>query len=266
MSPPDTDGKVFAVCSIRNGGTDLLPHWLDHYSKLGVDRILVGIFDDVSPQARDQISEYAEKWEFTCFDQKWGSTQELAHEGQRQSACRAVGALPGTWIIHSDLDEFHEFPAPLSEIVAAARACDVNAISGHLLDRVTADGSLAPIRPTPSLWEQFPVSCRLTERVVRGWTQKLMMAEFSVPSAAGHHVGSNVRAACVPIGRKDQYKVHHFKWHAELPVRLAWGISQPNANVMWRLESARFLNWLKANGGRINLSDPALTLENQRAA
>jgi hypothetical protein len=255
---PDTAGKIFAVCSIRNGGIDLLPHWLEHYSKLGVDRILIGLFGDVAPDAQEEISRYAERWPFTCFRQRWANLHELAQEDQRRSACRAAGALPETWIIHSDLDELHEFPAPLPRLIAAAQTQGINAVFGSFIDRVTANGTLSPIRATPSLWDQFPVQCRLTERILRGSTRKLMLAHYSVPCGPGHHFASNFKADRLPIDRPEQYIVHHFKWHAELPQRLAWGLSQPKANVMWKVEAARFLNWIKINGGRINLGDPAL--------
>jgi Glycosyl transferase family 2 len=255
---PDTAGKVFAVTSIRNGGIDLLPHWLEHYTKLGVDRILLGIFDDVPAANRDRIEEWSRRWPLTMFRQTWKDQHELAHEEQRRSACRLAGAGPETWIVHTDLDELHEFPAPLGEIIATCEVMDINTVSGEFLDRVAADGTLGPVLASPSLWGQFPVGCRLTKNLLRGWTRKVMLAKFCVACGVGHHVGSNVKAHCVPIGRPDQYIVHHFKWHAELPGRMEWAMSQPNANVMWRIEARKFLNWLKFNGGRINLGEAAL--------
>lgn len=255
---PQTAGKIFAVCSIRNGGIELLPHWLEHYSKLGADRLLVGIFDDVPQASRAEIEQYAQKWRFVSFKQTWNTHHELVHEEQRRSACRALGALPDTWILHTDLDEFHEFPAPLWQIVACAEADGTNAVNGNFMDRVAADGALAAVRVgPPSIWEQFPIQCRLTERVLRAWTKKVMLAKFEVPCGPGHHVASNVRSARVPIGQPDQYIVHHFKWHAELPARMEWAIAQPNSNPIWKTEARRFLNWLAANGGRINLAEAA---------
>ena len=255
---PDTAGKIFAVTSIRNGGIDLLPHWLEHYTNLGVDRILLGIFDDVPARNREQIETWSAHWPLTTFRQTWKNEHELAHEEQRRTACRLAGAGPDTWIIHTDLDELHEFPAPLKEIIATCEVMDINTISGEFLDRVAADGTLAPILPSPSLFQQFPVGCQLTKNLLRGWTQKIMLARFCVACGVGHHIGSNVKAHCVPIGRPDQYIVHHFKWHADLPARMDWAMSQPNANLMWRIEARKFLNWLGANGGRISVADPIL--------
>jgi Flp pilus assembly protein TadD len=256
VPPPDTSGQVFAVCSIRNGSIELLPHWLEHHTRLGVDRILLGLFDDISPQIRGEIDICAARWPVTYFSQSWKGTSENAQEEQRRSACRQAGARPDTWTLHADLDEFLEFPAPLAEIIAAADAQRLNAVSGWLLDRVAADGSFPPIRPAPpSLFEQFPISRRLTSRILLSGSRKIMLAHYAIPVIAGHHFSARATQGKVPIGKPEQYLVHHFKWHAGLLSRLQWSLSQPNTNPSWRIETERFLKWLDANGGRIPLDE-----------
>jgi tetratricopeptide (TPR) repeat protein len=256
---PDTANQVFAICSLRDG-SELLPHWLEHYSNLGADQLLVGVFDDViSPKARDELARCAKRWKFTCFQQTWNNVPEALHEQQRRTGCRLAGAVPETWIMHTDLDEFHQFPAPLGEIVAAAEAQQIDAVIGWFLDRVARDGSLPIVRSSPTLWEQFPIGCRLTARVMRTVTQKIMLARFGVPVRYGHHHPvAHANLGLVPLGRADQYVVHHFKWRGDSLVRIQWSLSQPNIQPKWKKEATRFLTWLKANGGRINLEDPSL--------
>jgi len=256
---PDTAGKVFAICSIRNGALDLLPHWLEHYTKLGADELLLGVFDDLSPTLRDEIARCADRWRFTCFTQTWNGIPESVNEWQRRSGCRQAGATPETWILHTDLDELHEFPAPLNEIIAAADGKGIAAVIGWLLDRVAADGSMPTVRASPSLWQQFPIGCRLTAGVLGTVSQKIMLAQYAVPVYNGHHyIEGGARLGHIPIGRAEQYIVHHFKWHGDVLARMEWSLSQPNTQPEWKLEANSFLNWLKAGGGRINLDDPAI--------
>jgi tetratricopeptide (TPR) repeat protein len=260
---PKPAGKVFAVCSIRNGGIELLPHWLEHYTKLGAERLLLGVFDDVSPALRDEIGRCANRWNFTCFSQAWNATGESSQELQRRSGCRLAGAVPETWILHMDLDEFAEFPAPIGEIVAAANAKGIDAVIGWLIDRVATDGSMPGIRTSPSLWEQFPIGCHLTAKVIRSGTQKTMLARYGVPVGSGHHYPSfAANLGVVPVGKAEQYRVHHFKWHGELPARIEWSLSQPNTNLVWRAEANRLMAWLNAGGGKINLADPTILARN----
>jgi len=256
--PADTEGKCFAVVSIRNGGLELLPHWLEHYTQMGVDEILLGIFDDLTGDAAAEIERCAARWRFRRFAQHWGGATESETYCQRQTGCRLAGARPGTWILHTDLDELQQYPGPLKEVTAAAGRLDIGAIFGRLIDRVAADGSLPAIQPTPSLWEQFPVECNMTQGILKGYPGKVMMTRFSVIVNSGHHDAPQERANAAPIGR-----VAHFKWHAGLLERMRWGLQQENASLEWKADTRRFLGWLERHGGRIDLSDPELVRSKQ---
>jgi tetratricopeptide (TPR) repeat protein len=253
IKPPDTEDKFFAVVSIRNGGLELLPHWLAHYTKLGVNEILLGIFDDLAGDARAEIEKCAGQWKFRTFVQRWKAATESETYCQRQSGCRRAGARPGTWILHTDLDELQQYPLPLKKIAADAAQHNVNAVFGRLIDRVAADGSLPPIWPRPSLWEQFPIECNMTGGILKSSPAKVMMARFRVLVKTGHHETPLEREITPPIG-----KVAHFKWHSGLLERMRWGLRQENASREWKGDARRFLAWLESNGGKINLSDPEL--------
>jgi tetratricopeptide (TPR) repeat protein len=260
VAPPGTDGKVFAIVSIRNGGVELLPHWLEHYSKLGVDEMLLGFFDDLAGESLAEIDRCAQRWNFKRFPQRWTAASEAEQYAQRQSGCRSHGARPGTWIMHTDLDELHEYPAPLRQILDAAVAAKTEIIGGQMVDRVTADGSLPRVRPTPSLWEQFPVSCRLTAGILKGGTSKVMLGRYHVPVRQGHHVAFGHQPGPPPVGEAKDYRVAHFKWHGDVVSRMRWGLAQPQPPGLWKAEAQRFLSWLDRNGEKINLNDPALAV------
>jgi tetratricopeptide (TPR) repeat protein len=253
ITPPDTEDKFFAVVSIRNGGLELLPHWLEYYTNLGVDEILLGIFDDLAGDAAAELEKCAGRWKFRRFVQHWKAATESETYCQRQTGCRLAGARPGTWILHTDLDELQQYPSPLKEIAASAAQMNTRAVFGRLVDRVAADGSLPPIRPHPSLWEQFPVECNMTGGILKSVPQKVMLARYSVLVKTGHHEAPLEPANPAIIG-----KVAHFKWHSGLLERMHWGLQQASASAEWKGDARRFLGWLDQHGGRINLADPAL--------
>jgi tetratricopeptide (TPR) repeat protein len=258
VAPPDTEDKFFAVVSIRNGGVELLPHWLEHYTKLGVDEILLGIFDDVGGDTAAEIEQCGRRWKFRTFTQHWGEASEWETYCQRQTGCRKAGARPGTWILHTDLDELHQYPAPLKEIAAAAARQNNRVIFGRFVDRVAADGSLPAIASHPSLWQQFPMECDLTGRVLCGGTQKVMLARYIVLVRNGHHEATLEPSLPPPIGAPADYRVAHFKWHGGLLDRMRWSLRQDNTTLRWKADTRRFLDWLDRHGGKIDLSDPAL--------
>jgi tetratricopeptide (TPR) repeat protein len=255
--------KLFIVCSIRNGKIDLLPHWLDHYSRLNADELLIGIFDDVAPEARAQVDRYSARWKFKTFRQTWRDTSELEQEQQRRAACYAAGADDDAWIIHTDLDELHEYPLLARQLIEAAKTRDIQVIYGWLLDRVAADGSMPPIPSfddpaSPSIWNAFSSACRLTGILLRAPTRKVMIARLGIEVGGGHHAAGGFVPYPIPMGRISQYIVHHFKWHKDTVDRMEWGLAHAGCNPAWQLEARRFLDWLHSNGGRINLNDPTI--------
>jgi tetratricopeptide (TPR) repeat protein len=255
--------KIFIITSIRNGSIDLLPYWLDYYSKFNPDLLLIGIFDDVSPDVQGELDRLSGRWQFRTFRQKWKGTEELEQEEQRRAACLAAGADDHSWVTYTDLDEFHEYPLEPRRLIDAAESQDIAAIYGWLLDRVAQDGSFPPIplicgSGSLSLWNAFPLGCRMSGRLLRAPTRKVMMARFDVPVGSGHHAAGNLLPHPIPHGRLEQYVVHHFKWHKAAIARLEWGLANAGCNPEWQRESKRFMNWLAQCNGKMRLDDPDL--------
>jgi inorganic pyrophosphatase len=255
---PESGQTVFAVCTIRNGSVNLLPHWLEHYSKLGADRLLIAVVEPIDELYEKDIARCADRWTFERFSATKAMVQDTALDDLHRTILRQAGAQPEDWVLHTDLDELHEFPAPLRQIIATAAKRGIDAIVGNFLDRVALDGTLAAIQPTPRLWEQFPVGCQITKNLSRGATQKIMAARFKVHSSSGHHVPISTKTTSILAGSTDQYIVHHFKWHHELAGRLRWGMAQPGVCPTWTSEAKRLLEWIDGNGGKIDLSDTRL--------
>jgi hypothetical protein len=190
--------------------------------------------------------------------------RNYSNKSSSKSRARLGGGQ--TWIIYADLDELQQYPVPPRELVAAAERRGIDVIYGWLLDRVAADGSLPAIPSfddpnSPNIWNTFQIGCRLTGALLRSATRKVMMARSDVAIGAGHHTAGDRLPFPIPIGRLDQYVVYHFKWHAETIARLEWGLAHANRNPMWQYESRRFMDWLKTNGGKINLREPNLAAE-----
>ena len=116
VAPPQTADQFWAIVSLRNGGLELLPHWLEHYQSLGCQRLLIGLFNDLQPATLEEIEACRQRWKFETFSQRWEGEGDEFQYAQRRTACRRAGAAPATWILNTDLDELHQFPASLAEI------------------------------------------------------------------------------------------------------------------------------------------------------
>ncbi|HTW94011.1 MAG TPA: glycosyltransferase family 2 protein, partial [Tepidisphaeraceae bacterium] len=248
--PAVNSATIFAVAAIRNGGLELLPHWVEHYRKLGADELVIVVLGDAG-RLDGQMKTIAAKHPFRRVDVQSSSEDSDAQRPQRQ-ALAGCGAAADDWILWTDLDEFHEFPRPVHEMIRDASLHNCDLIGGFLLDHCAADGSLAETRADISLWKQYPQTGQVAGDLGAS-ACKVMLAKFKVPVSIGHH---HSPALC---GHYDgRNLVHHFKWRAGLIERLEEGLRLHSGHTpRWQQETRKFLDRFAAAGNRITFSrDP----------
>ncbi len=251
--------RVVAVVSVYDNPV-LLPHFLAHYARLGVERVVVAFR---TPEPDAAFAEAVRRAQPFAAEVIWRRSDRFADSDKaavERELLAAAGLADDDYVMHLDLDEFQEYPAPLADVVRAMNAHDDWALRGWIADRVAADGSLAAVAPEPAIGEQFPLVCDLTERVLRGWTQKIVLCRYRVELQGGvRHDTCNAYYERVPLGRPDEYRVHHFKWTHGLDRRLAARLKSAAIGSSYRAECERFLDHYRRHG-RLDLSDPALNV------
>lgn len=259
VSPPGSAGvseRVFAIVSMYENGM-LLPHFLAHYAALGAHRIVVAVR---SPE-RGELYEAAVA-AASCYPARvvWRESTLFADSDRaavEEELLRDEGVDQDDYVIYADLDEFPEYPAALAEIVADMNAHHDWALRGWIIDRVAEDGTLAPIAEQPSLGKQFPLACDITDGLLRGWRQKIVLCRFRVQLEGGvRHDTINAWYERVPIGTSEDYVVNHFRWTAGLERRVEARLSAW-IGPSYRRECEDLLAYLRRYG-RINVEDPAL--------
>jgi hypothetical protein len=249
--------RVFAVVSIYDN-PGLIPHFLEHYTRLGVHQILAVVRTPDRGELYDVALAYSRPYPATVF---WVATDRFADSNKaevEQALLRENGLEPDDYVMHLDLDEFQEYPAPLAEVVRLMNDADDWALRGWILDRVAEDGSLAPVCSTPSIGEQFPIGCDLTAVVLGGWTQKIVLCRGRVQLQGGvRHDTCNAWYDRVPVGRPDQYLVHHFKWLRGLDQRLRNRLATAAIGPAYERECRRFLGYFECSE-RIDVYDLAI--------
>jgi hypothetical protein len=238
---------------------DLLPFSLAHYARLGLDRLLLVVHAGLSPGARvpARVTEWARTFGAEIAGVRSG---EFVGTRRDREAALARVARPDDWVVLADLDEFHAYPGPLRDVVAACEANGYDYVTGELVDRVACDGGFPPIGTRP-LSEQFPAAVRLTANVCGGDVAKVVLARAGVRVTEGQHRALE-GVACPP--RTQYVPVHHFKWDAGVFQRarsMAAAVVHPGdpAADRWRRrERERFFRYVESSGGRLPLEDPLL--------
>jgi hypothetical protein len=252
-----SDRTVYAVVTLRDGEYALLPYWLDHYARLGVGAFALcvnteGVDPSGIPDATAGIKVPVYRHDYHSEDAR---LYDGVKDEQEEAALAAAGAKPEDWVMRVDLDEFHQYPTHLHDVLDDAEASGYDALSGHPRERVAEGGAIVPLKPGPfpSLGEQYPWSFD-PSAVYGGFTApKVMLARGRVKLTDGrHHTRNAVHPATLP-----GFVVFHFKHRTEglervksrmayLPPQQEW-YRQGHGGVRDQLEGKPF-----------NLSDPKL--------
>lgn len=232
----------------------LLDRCLEHYKALGVDQILLNL------HARTE-------WGTDLVDciravgEGFGAKVAHVHSQIYIESYLTTRVLldhhtdPDEWIVYSDVDEFHEYPDSLHNIIRYCEEQGYEYVQGLLLDRVAADGSLPMLNDRP-LHEQFPVGAQITQGVRGGDPRKVVLARSRVKIAAGQHFTKAGYGA--PLSEL-KVTVHHFRWDSEAPSNLAYMVNMlSHTKAEWHVEHQRVLTYLDANNNRFDLSLPGL--------
>ena len=262
----------------------LLPHWLDHYAGLGIapaDTIcLLNATDAKAPNLLRAEALLAERGAVAV---RWIAPYTSETMWAARRALQEEHAGPDDWVLSADVDEFHVYPAPLGEVLAACRAGGITCLQGPFVDRLGPDGVLAAVSPDRPLAEQFPVAAEASLSLFgegrthnRYGTVKIMAMRGGVmPDRGGHHpqdewahrylYGAPLAAFGGITTPRFRFavptQVHHYHWTAALPARLERRLATPGVSAAGAEYGARQLAALAS--GRVPLETVALRPEGE---
>jgi hypothetical protein len=209
-------------------GEHLIRHFLDHYSKLGVSDYLVILHSPISRSMRRTrvlriLREYGIKPRMEVADYTLNLRRERINE------ILSVHAEKSDWIVHADVDEFHDYPDGLEALAAECDAAKYTFVRGRWVDRLAIGGELRPIKRRPSIWEQFPLVADISSTVTGGWPLKVVLAKGCLRSGDGgtHSIDyggtPDDNYHCSAIDHSSYpflINIHHFKWDSTVLGRL----------------------------------------------
>ena len=237
----------------------LLDAFITHYQQLGVERFLLALhFPFPTPQERqDELLA-------VCLD-RIGKPEIVVEEPWHENSSDPLRdelrrrAGPG-WHLLADVDEFQQYPDSLDAVIADAEASGAPAVGGVLLDRVAADGSMAPWSVAVGLDRSYPLGGFITAEMLGGNPNKLVLAHSRVHNiSTGNHEIPDFRPPNNPL-----VIIHHFKWRAgvleylrERVRRLASGEWRELSSAP-RDEASLLLSHVGQHDDRIVVDDPTL--------
>lgn len=258
-SPP-RHRRIHCVVMVGGGEVALLPHFIEHYRKLGVESFFLMRHAESTQDEQyalgDQIVREAGLDFFHTYVGTW------YHDLNRRMISCAMYQHPDDWYVVADLDELHVFDRPLSELTEQCDRDDYDHVNGCLLDRVSADGSFPDLTAAP-IWQQYPLAGTVTAAINRAGLLQTTLARGSVELLAGQHGAPEGRPMPFEAGFAQ---IHHFKWTGSVLRRLRTRVryledgTWPGDFPSFLKETKIFLDYADQHGGRIDVGDPRLRL------
>jgi hypothetical protein len=200
-----------------------LPHFLAHYTALGVDRFFCGLqgHEQTQAQAREILADYPHEIIANYEDRPF----ERAIKNDLWGIFRGIQSeklATDEWCLYADVDEFHEYPADFFATLDPS----VNALRGRWIERLADEkGRLQPLLLDRNIGEQFPWG---TEQIFCAIPQKVIALRGGLTISQDHHWFNGPKPKFYP----GYLNVHHFRWdqqaeakYRQIPWTRHWDLS-----------------------------------------
>jgi hypothetical protein len=236
---------IHLISTIEYRRVDWIPQFVEHYLSLGIDRLWLTLHFPPS-MSRNEIRSVTRKTTRILNSQGIDYLGHLVcpfdamslrqHHDMLQTAVN-----PNDWIVWADIDEFQVYPQKLSKCIAEAERTGATAMSGEFIDRVALGGELKCFDPDSPIWNQFPIGCDVTKRILLGQTNKVVCSQASIRIKHANH--DPIRHQPTVSWLPYLAAVHHFKWDSTVVERLlprlddAW-----KERCHWWVQTQRFMD------------------------
>ena len=181
---------LYSLITTDYDGPNVIPHFLQHYSNMGVvsSRIYVDLLHD--PALSDAGLNTAQQ----LFGAVGAHVRVIAHpytpDLQDQAMISGLSKIPlhiEDWVVVADMDEFFTFGGSVEDAVSAMNAEGATYAVGEMLDHVAQGGKLTHIDNSTDIWAQFPLVCPIVSNIAKGLPAKVTIAKAYLRTGAGHH-------------------------------------------------------------------------------
>jgi hypothetical protein len=211
---------MIRLISVIGHGVDLIPHFVNHYSKY-VDEINFIVYQSqISPNLIDEVKTKIKNYnnikiiktiEDRIFD--WEKVTQLYNFGKSKHS--------DSWWVVADIDEFHLYPnEDLKKLISD---CDDNGwelVRGGFIDRIGPNGEFSELKEDEHIFEQFPNMGFFRYPMSQACPNKVCVMKGHIELTPGQHY-AKINGQTTwrwqgwnhPLINPNSYvQVHHFKW------------------------------------------------------
>lgn len=243
------------LVSLVGGHIDLLPFMLEHYREQGVESFYPNVhMNHPADPILTDVRKVTDRFGCEVGDLVIGEWELL----QEEAIVSTMRKHPDDWWVLADQDELQMYPDSLASMLAYCDRKGYDCVTGSFVDRISGDGGFPALDQTRPIGEQFPLGGIVSYSILGAEPRKVIAAKGRVKVTKGQHFATNCN---VCPAEEFFIEIHHYKWTAGVVERLRnRAVNNRALNLPYWIESERFVKYVDANDGRINLFDPRLLI------
>jgi hypothetical protein len=258
------------LITVIGHGTNLLPHFIEHYQK-HVDEIIIAIYEtDLYPTLSDDINNIIKNYDNVSigitikervFD--WEKVTQLYNFIKSKNK--------NEWFVIADIDEFHLYPKDsLDKLIYDCQENNWDIVRGGFIDRIGKDGEFSELVSDESIWRQFPNAGFFRYEMSRACPNKICIIKGYVDITSGQHYAKIndhttwrwqgwSHPLIAPI-ETHSVQVHHFKWDSTSIDRVL-DVANLKEEYAFSDEYFKMYKELKKTNFKIDLTKPEYMFE-----
>jgi hypothetical protein len=261
---------MIKLITVIGHGTNLLPHFIEHYKK-HVDEIIIAVYEtELYPNLTDEVTEIIKNYSNVrititikerIFD--WEKVTQLYNFVKSKTK--------GEWFVIADIDEFHLYPN--DDLRGLIKDCEENnwdIVRGGFIDRIGRDGEFSELVNDESIWEQFPNAGFFRYPMSKACPNKICIMKGYVDVTSGQHYAKiedqttwrwqGWNHPLIASIEKHSVQVHHFKWDSTSIDRIL-NVANINEEYAFSSEYFQMYKELKKTNFKIDLINPEFMFE-----
>ncbi len=259
---------MIRLLSVIGHGTELIPHFVNHYSKY-VDEIQFVVYQSaIHPSlindVKEKIKDYSnvkvvKTVEDRIFD--WNKVTALYNLIKSKK--------PNDWWVIADIDEFHLYPN--DDLYDLIQDCEKNGwdiVRGGFIDRIGPDGEFSELNDDVEIFKQFPNMGFFRYPMSQACPNKVCVIRGAIEITSGQHY-AKINGQTTwrwqgwghPLINSDSYvQVHHFKWDSTSIDRIK-AVASIKQEYAYSDEYGKMYDALRKTKFKIDLNNPEFMVE-----
>jgi hypothetical protein len=255
---------MIRLACVIGHGHELLPHFIEHYSKY-VDELNFIIYEsEASPRILSRSKPIIESYK-NCKIVKVVRDRVFDWEKVTILYNMIKSKKKNDWWVIADIDEFHLYPN--NDLESLLQTCDENywsIVRGGFVDRIGPDGTFPKINQEEHIFKTFPYAGFFRYPMSDACPNKIAVVKGNIEITNGQHYanlnghttwrwqGWSHPAIAPYITHSVQ--VHHFKWD-ETCIRRIKSVADVNQPYAFSKEYFKMYESLRKSDFKLNIKE-----------